>query len=104
MDSGKFSSAAVNRVLKRTGANQAISRVQALQHLSYSGVIQSEISRAETDQEQGDEERAGWAGGLRTTQDFAVFCSPFFRLFPNSCGLFPRSGGVAGDRAFYTDF
>src|ERR1700728_2992779 len=30
MDSGKFSSAAVNRVLKDTGQNQAICRVQVL--------------------------------------------------------------------------
>jgi hypothetical protein len=37
MDSGKFSSAAVNRVLKDTGQNQGISRVQ---------VLQSSVSRA----------------------------------------------------------
>jgi hypothetical protein len=103
MDSGKFSSAAVNRVLKDTGQNQAISRVQVLHPASRERVIESNYQAATTGLGYSDEEMAGEVGGSWQTQEFAEFSS-IFCLFPNSCGLSRTPACAAGDRAFYVDF
>jgi hypothetical protein len=53
--------------------------------------------------EYGDEERAGCERGPRMTLEFAVFLSRF-PFVSKSLRVVPRSGLLAGDRAFYTVF
>jgi hypothetical protein len=78
MDSGKFSSAAVNRLLKHAGANRAIPEFRSFKPASCRGVIESHDCRVtRTGSEYGDEEkvRAKAAGGV---SDFPGFFHPSF--------------------------
>jgi hypothetical protein len=59
MDSGKFSSAAVNRLLKNTGANRAISEIMCfIQRLASRNSNQMGRRRKRMEKH-SDEERAG---------------------------------------------
>jgi hypothetical protein len=67
MDSGKFSSAAVNGLLKKAGANRAIPEFRcSIQHLviggSHQGFPGSEDGPEVRPNGYGDEERAGFDG------------------------------------------
>jgi hypothetical protein len=66
MDSGKFSSAAVNRVLKHTGARPSNFRVQVLHPASRQRLSESNKQAAGTNGKVRRRGKSGMAGGPQT--------------------------------------